>query len=124
MEDSDNSQNCGIGRKTRIEKLKIEIFSILPARSDLNSIENIFHLIEIKLEQNMLENNLIRENFEGFVIPEKIMMALNIDAVNEMTESLINQFKDIIKRKSGRLKRQNCKYILSEEIVVFYEYYY
>lgn len=72
----------------------------------------------------MLENNLTRENFEGFVIPEKIMLALNIDAVNEMIESLINQFKDIIKRKSGRLKRQNCKYILSEEIVVFYEYYY
>ena len=52
-------------------------------------------------------------------------MGLNIDVVNEMIESLPNQFKDIIKRKSGRLKNQDCKYILFEKIgVVFYEQYY
>ena len=90
----------------------------------MNSIENIFHLIQNKLEQKVLGNNLTRKNFEGFVIPE-MMLGLNIDAVNEMTESLPNQFKDIIKRKSGRLKNQDCKYILSEEIgVAFNEQYY
>ena len=88
----------------------------------MNSIENIFHLIQNKLEQKVLGNNLTRKNFEGFVIPEKMMLGLNIDAVNEMTESLPNQFKDIIKRKSGRLKNQDCKYILFEKIgVVFYD---
>ena len=58
------------------------------------------------------------ENFERFIIPGKMMLGLNIDVVNEMIESLPNQFKDIIKRKSGRLKNQDCKYILSEEIGV------
>ena len=53
------------------------MFGILPRSSDLNSVENIFQFLEIKLERKTLDN-LIRKNFKKLVIPVKRTMFLYI----------------------------------------------
>ena len=34
---------------------------------DINTIENLFHLLSIELEKQALESNLTKDNFKNFV---------------------------------------------------------
>ena len=105
LQDGDKSQNCANARKAWTEKFKAKMFSIPPRSPDLNPIENIFHLVQIELERKALEDNLIKESFEEFVIRVKrTMLDLDIDVVNRTIESLHKRLKDIIKAKGDRLK--------------------
>ena len=63
------------------------MFGILPRSSDLNSVENIFQFLQIKLERKTL-NNLIRKNFKKLVIPVKrTMLGLNTDVFRKVEKN-------------------------------------
>ena len=105
LQDGDKNQNCANARKAWTEKFKAEMFSILPRIQDLNPIENIFHLVQIKWERKSLEDNLIKESFKEFIIRVKrTTLGLDIDVVNQTIKLLHKRLKDIIKSKGDRLK--------------------
>ena len=55
--DNDPSQTSKVARKA-MEKIEAE-FHKIPARSpDLNPIENLFHLLKKRLENEAIENNI------------------------------------------------------------------
>ena len=63
------------------------MFGILPRSSDLNSVENIFQFLQIKLERKTLDN-LIRKNFKKLVIPVKrTMLGLNTDVFRKVEKN-------------------------------------
>ena len=105
LQDGDKNQNCANARKARTEKFTAEMFSILPRIQDLNPIENFFHLVQIEWERKALDDNLIKESFEEFVIRVKYTtLGLDIDVVNRTTKLFHRRLKDIIKSKGDRLK--------------------
>ena len=76
------SQNCSNAWKAWVGKFKAEMFSIPPRSPDSNPIE--------------IEDNLIKKNFEEFVIRvKKTMLGLDIDVVNQTLPSFQKQLKEI-----------------------------
>ena len=71
----------------------------------MSPIENVFHLVQTELESKALEDNLIKESFEEFVIRvKKTTLGLDINVVNRTIGSLHKRLKDIVKTKGDGLK--------------------
>ena len=65
LQDGDPSQNSSASRK-EWEKLNIILLSIPPRSPDINPIENVFHLLEKKLQSDAFERNITHETFADF----------------------------------------------------------
>ena len=63
LQDRDPSQNICKARSAW-DKIGTQKFSILERSPDLNPMENIFHIVKMKLHQDALEMKIQREDFE------------------------------------------------------------
>ena len=66
-----------------------KLFSIPPKSSDSNPIENLFHLIQSKLDRDAPERNITNENFERF--SERVKETMEnypVDAIDRIIDSM------------------------------------
>lgn len=104
LQDGDPRQNSKVARNM-LELKKIYCFSI-PARSpDINPIENVFHLADVKLKEDALKNNIVKETFEEFsqrIV--NIMGKLSIPLVDKIIESMPRRIELLVTNKGQRIK--------------------
>ena len=104
IQDGDPSQNSKAAR-VKLEACGAKLIKI-PSRSpDINSIENFFNLVEMKLDDDAEKQNITKESFEEFLARVKrSMLSFPADVIDKTIESLYKRMKDIITAKGQRLK--------------------
>ncbi len=81
------------------------MFSIPPRSPDLNPIENLFHLISKKLENDALHLQIQSENFEQFSKRVRdTMMNYPKTTIDNIIKSMGKRITMIIKKRGERLK--------------------
>lgn len=86
-------------------RAKAKVFRI-PARSpDINPIENFFHQMTCKLEQDAFENHITRETKEEFAERiKKTMAEFPVNRINKLIESMPRRVRLVIKAKGRRIR--------------------
>ena len=97
-------QNAGCALQA-MEDLGVLLMKI-PARSpDLNPIENVFHLVGRKLQQDAISQNITRETFEQFSARVKnTLESFPIETINRTIDSMPRRIKMVIERKGQRIR--------------------
>ncbi len=104
LQDGDPSQNSGIARDAMF-KMGAKKFSI-PARSpDLNPIENLFHLVKRKLDEDALDRAIMFENFDNFCLRVKeTILQSDKNTIDKTIGSMEKRIELVIKNKGQRTK--------------------
>ena len=86
-------------------RAKAKVFRI-PARSpDINPIENFFHQMTCKLEQDAFEKHITRETKEEFAERiKKTMAEFPVNRINKLIESMPRRVRLVIKAKGRRIR--------------------
>ena len=104
IQDGDPSQNSAVVRRS-LKQMNADLLAIPPRSPDINPIENLFHIVKNKLDQDALIQNIIRENYDAFSnrvrqtiydIPQNI--------INKTIESMPHRMDMILKHNGRRLK--------------------
>lgn len=104
LQDNDPSQNCK-QVKALLKRNKIKQLTIPPRSPDLNPIENVFHLLKMKLRKDAIARNIVRETFEQF--KDRVMNTLYdlpVEVIDKTIASMNKRVQGIIKCKGERLK--------------------
>ena len=104
LQDGDPSQNSAKSRRA-MKVAKSELLLIPPRSPDLNPIENIFHKVRAKLDEEALNNNITKENFDQF--KTRLFRTINsvpIEYIDKIIESMNKRIDMIIENKGDRLK--------------------
>jgi hypothetical protein len=86
-------------------ELGYECFKIPPRSPDLNPIENLFHLVKKKLNDEAIERKILFENYQDF--QDRVIDTLknfDITIINNIISSMNKRIQNIIERKGQRLK--------------------
>ena len=62
IQDGDPSQNSAVARRS-FKKMNAQLISIPPRSPDVNPIENIFHIVKKKLDDDALRCRIHREDY-------------------------------------------------------------
>ena len=65
IQDGDPSQNSAVARRS-LKKMNAQLISIPPRSPDVNPIENIFHIVKKKLDDDALRRRIHREDYSAF----------------------------------------------------------
>ena len=104
LQDGDPRQNSVAARRA-LDAVNAKLFSIPPRSPDINPIENLFHLIQAKLDKDALDRNITKETFERF--SERVRETMEnypVDTIDKIIDSMDGRMTEIIKRKGQRLK--------------------
>ena len=77
LQDGDPSQNSAAARMA-MKSIRAKLLSLPPHSPDINSIENLFHLIKRQLSNYAIAQNITKETFEEFTARAKHMI-INFD---------------------------------------------
>lgn len=104
LQDGDPRQNSKKA-KDAMDEVGCRLFSI-PARSpDINPIENIFHLVRRKLEEDAISSNITRETFDQFSERvKKTFYEFPSVLIDKTIESMNGRMTMIIEGKGQRTK--------------------
>ena len=118
IQDGDLSQNRAIARRS-FTKMNTQLISI-PSRSpDVNPIENIFHIVKKKLDDDALRRCIHREDYSAFRGRVcQTIFDLHKNVINKTIESMEHGMEMIIKEKGRRLKYQKNKWIFTSSNVI------
>ncbi len=104
LQDGDPAQNSAVAKRA-FHEVGAFMFSILPHSPDLNPIENLFHLISKKLENDALDLQIQSENFEQFSNRVRdTMMDYPKTTIDNIIKSMGKRITMIIKKRGERLK--------------------
>ncbi len=104
LQDGDPRQNS-VAAKWALDDVNAKLFSIPPRSPDINPIENLFHLIQSKLDRDALDQNITKETFERFSERVKqTMESYPVDTIDKIIDSMDKRMADIIKCNGQRLK--------------------
>lgn len=104
LQDGDPSQNSAHARAV-FNELGYECFKIPPRSPDINPIENLFHLVKKKLNDDAIERNIIFENYEDFQYRVlNTLRSFDIQIINNIISSMGKRIINIKERKGQRLK--------------------
>lgn len=104
LQDGDPSQNSATSRKA-MKSVRAKLLSI-PARSpDINPIENLFHLIKRRLNNDAIARDIKKETFKEFSARVKSTI-INFDknAIDKIIESMSKRIEMIIDKKGNRIR--------------------
>ena len=81
------------------------LFSIPPRSPDINPIENVFHLIKMKLKDDAVEKQITKETFSEFSERcKETMLNFSIEAIDRTINSMDKRMTMIIKAKGKRIR--------------------
>ena len=104
VRDGDPSQNS-IASARSIEKTGAQQISIPPRSPDLNTIENFFHLTELKLKRDAIDRNITCENYEEFSRRVRTTMTgYPSDRIDKIIDTMNKRINRLSKNKAKRLK--------------------
>ena len=104
IQDGDPSQNSKLARDA-MHSINAQLLKIPPRSPDINPIENIFHLVKKKLDDEAIEKNIVTESMDEFKARVKqTLFQLPVSLVNNIIESMGKRMRKIIKAKGNRLK--------------------
>ena len=104
LQDGDPRQNS-VAAKRAPDDVNGILFSIQPRSHDINPIENLFHLIQSKLDRDALDLNITKETFERF--SERVretMKSYPVQTIDKIIDSMDGRMTEVIKCKGQRLK--------------------
>ena len=104
LQDGDPRQNSKKAKKA-MEEIGTQLFAI-PSRSpDINPIENLFHLVQKRLDAQDLSESITQENFIQFSARLKnTLQNFPLHTINKIVESMNTRMSMIIKYKGQRIK--------------------
>ena len=94
-----------VAAKKALQSVKGISFSIPPRSPDINCIENFFHLIEMKLKENTIENNITEETMEEFT--ERVRNVIEtypVAQIDKVIETMDKRITMILNSKGHRIK--------------------
>ena len=104
IQDGDPSQNSAVARRS-FKKMNAQLISIPPRSPDVNPIENIFHIVKKKLDDDALRRRIHREDYSAFRDRvRQTIFDLPKNVINKTIESMEHRMEMIIKEKGRRLK--------------------
>lgn len=104
LQDGDPSQNSALARMA-MRSIRAKLLSI-PARSpDINPIENLFHLIKRKLNNDAIVRNIKKETFQEFSARvQSTILHFDKTHIDKTIESMNNRIEMIIAKKGNRIR--------------------
>ena len=104
LQDGDPSQNSRAAMRA-IDRISAKKMGI-PARSpDLNPIENVFHLVKRKLQDDAIEQQITKESFDEFSQRVRdVLFNFPVQTINNIIDSMPRRLKMVIKRKGQRIR--------------------
>ena len=99
LQDGDPRQNSEAAQES-IESINCEIFGIPPRSPDFNPVENVFHLVRKKLDEDAPEHEIKQETYKEFSNRVKSTIEnFPVDIINKTIESLPKRLRRAIERK-------------------------
>ena len=87
-----------------LDEVNRKLFSIPPRSSDINPIENLFHLIQSKLDRDALDLNITKETFQRFSEPvRETMKNYPVQTIDKIIDSMDRRMTKVIKCNAQRL---------------------
>ena len=87
------------------ETMGATVFRILPRSPDLNPIENVFHLVNMEICRDTIENNITEESFADFSQRVKrIMLSIPVRRINNTIDSMDRRIPMVIRLNGNRTK--------------------
>ena len=81
------------------------MFSIPPRSTDINPIENVFHLVKKQLNRDALEQNITQESDRQFSDRVKeTILSFPVATIDNIIESMDKRMNMIIKKKGQRFR--------------------
>ena len=97
-------QNSKMARRS-IQKVGGLVFKIPPRSPDLNPIENFFHTLTVRLNNDAIERQITRENFTELSRRVKVtMLDFSSEEIDKIIDSMDKTITAVIKRKGQRTK--------------------
>lgn len=104
LQDGDPSQNSKAA-KVELTNLGYKIFSIPPRSPDLNPIENLFNLVDKKLQENAIAENIVKETYDEFAERVKrTMLAFPVETIDSIIDTMPKRIRMLVEKKGERLK--------------------
>jgi hypothetical protein len=103
LQNGDRRQNS-VAAKRALD-VNAKLFSIPPRNPEINPIENLFHLIQSKLDRDALDRNITKETFERF--SERVKETMEnypVDTIDKIMDSMDGRMTERIKCNGQRLK--------------------
>ena len=109
LQDGDPHQNSKKAKKA-MEKIGAQLFTISLDSSDVNPIENLFHLVQKRWNVQALYESITQENFMQFTAQVKNTLEnFPLHTIRKITESKNTRMSMIIRCKGQRIKYWNYK---------------
>ena len=94
-----------VAAKRALQRVKGVSFSIPPRSPDINCIENFFHLVEMKLQEDTIEKGITEETIEEFSNRVKnIIKTYPIRQIDKLIETMDKRITMILSSKGHRIK--------------------
>ena len=91
--------------KVELQKLGYEIFDIPPRSPDLNPIENLFHLVDKKLQEDAMAEEITKETYLEFAERVKrTILAFPVNVVDSIIDTMSKRIHMLVEKKGQRLK--------------------
>ena len=104
LQDGDPRQNSKKAKKV-MEEIGAQLFAIPPRSPDVNSIENLFHLVQKRLNAQALSESITQENFiQFFARAKNTLQNFPFYTINRIIEYMSTRMSMIIKCKGQRIK--------------------
>ena len=104
LQDGNPRQNS-VAAKRALDEVNGKLFSIPPRSPDINPIENLFHLIQSKLDRDALDLNITKDTFECF--SERVRETMRnypVQTIDKIIDSMDRRMTEVIKCKGQRLR--------------------
>ena len=104
LQDGDPSQNSAVARRA-LDEIEAMIFAVPPRSPDLNSIENFFHLTDVKLKNDTISRRIQSESFEQFSgRVRRIIMEFPSEKIDNIIDSMDTRIALVIQANWSRIK--------------------
>jgi len=104
LQDGDPSQNSKVA-KIEMNKVNAVVMAIPPRSPDLNPIENVFHVLQKKLGNDAIDQNITHETFVQFSERVKdTMLRFPSSTIDNIINSMPKRLREIVKRRGERLR--------------------
>lgn len=81
------------------------MFRIPPRSPDINPIENLFHLVDRKLQGDAISENITKETYDQFVGRVKgTILEFPVDKVDSIIDTMSKRMAMLVEKKGQRLK--------------------